>query len=141
MCIRWCIIGMPNKKVINIMVIEILQKRSNFDISLLGVGLHMWQNHLSLIVNWWKVGIFPFNYIITITRSKYNSHTGLNVVKDIFQLQILKFYCKFKNGLLPHYLQSLPLQYDQGSHNTQSCKKIHQFVTNNEYNKKCIRNK
>ncbi len=36
MCILWCIIGMPNMKVINIIVIEILQKRSNFDISLLG---------------------------------------------------------------------------------------------------------
>ncbi len=32
-----CIIGIPNMKVINVMIIEILQKRSNFDISLLGV--------------------------------------------------------------------------------------------------------
>ncbi len=36
MCILWYIIGIPNVKVINIMVIEILQKRWNFDISLLG---------------------------------------------------------------------------------------------------------
>ncbi len=37
MGILWCIIGMPNMKMINIMVIEILQKRSDFDISLLGI--------------------------------------------------------------------------------------------------------
>ncbi len=29
-CILWCIIGMPNMNVINIIVIEILQKRSHF---------------------------------------------------------------------------------------------------------------
>ena len=85
----------------------------------------------------------------TITASKYNAHTEpifkeLNLLKveDIFKLQVMKFYFKFKNGSLPHYLQSLPLQHNQDvhSHNTRSCKIIHQLNTNHEYAKKCIRN-
>ncbi len=63
-------------------------------------------------------------------------------VEDIFKLQILKFYFKFKNGSLPHFLQSLPLQHNQDihNHNMQPSQKIHQLKTNHEYAKRCIPN-
>ncbi len=85
----------------------------------------------------------------TITTNKYNAHTEpifkrLNLLKveDIFKLQVLKFYFKFKNSSLPHYLQSLPLQHNQDihNHNTQLSLKIHQLKTNHEYAQQCIRN-
>ncbi len=63
-------------------------------------------------------------------------------MKDIFKLQELKLYFIFNNGSLPHYLQSLPLQYNQDihNHNTRSSQKIHQLKTNHEYAKRCIQN-
>ncbi len=85
----------------------------------------------------------------TITASKYNAHTEpifkeLNILKieDIFKLQVLKFYFKYKNGSLPQYLQSLPLQHNRDIHsqNTRTCNDIHQTITKHEYAKKCIRN-
>ncbi len=63
-------------------------------------------------------------------------------VKDIFKWQVLKLYFKYKNGSLPHYLQSLPLQHNQDIHNhkTRSCQTIHQLKTNHNYAKWCIQN-
>ncbi len=96
-----------------------------------------------------RITILKKKCIRTITSSKYNAHTEpifkeLNLLKeeDIFKLQVFIFYFKFKNGSLLHYLQSLPLQHNQDihSHNTRSCKTIHQLKTNHEYAKNCIRN-
>ena len=49
-----------------------------------------------------------------ISRSKYNAHSepifkkiGLLKLEDIFHLSTLKFYFKFKNSTLPHYLQNM----------------------------------
>ncbi len=63
-------------------------------------------------------------------------------MEDIFKLQVLKFYFKFKSSSLPDYLQSLPMQYNQDihNHNTRSSQKIRQLKTNHEYAKRCIRN-
>ncbi len=51
-----------------------------------------------------------------LSLSKYNAHTEpifkiLKLLKlnDILKLQEYKFYFKFKNNKLPHYLQNLPL--------------------------------
>ena len=52
--------------------------------------------------------------IRVITRSKYNAHTeplfrNLNLLKldDMFKLNMLKTYYKFKNGNLPDYIMSM----------------------------------
>ncbi len=53
----------------------------------------------------------------------YNSHTELLFKKrkllklcDILKLQEFKFYYKYKNSKLPHYLQSLPFQTNTNTH-------------------------
>ncbi len=58
-----------------------------------------------------------------LSLSKYNAHTDphfkilkLLKVNDIFKLQELKFYYKFKNHKLPHYLQSLPFHPNTRTH-------------------------
>ncbi len=62
-----------------------------------------------------------------LSLSKYNSHTDpifktlkLLKVYDIIKLQELKFYYKYENNLLPHYLQCLPFQLNTNSHRTRS---------------------
>ncbi len=52
-----------------------------------------------------------------INIRKYNAHTEplfkelkLLKVTDILRLHELKFYYKYKNNKLPHYLQNLPLE-------------------------------
>ncbi len=58
-----------------------------------------------------------------LSLSKYNAHTDpifkilkLLKVNDIFKLQELEFYYKYKNNTLPHYLQSLPFHPNTRTH-------------------------
>ena len=81
-----------------------------------------------------------------LSLSKYNSHTEpifktlkLLNVNDIIKLQELKFYYKYENKLLPHYLQSLPFQLNTNIHRTRSQNKNFQWRPMHEYAKKCIR--
>lgn len=69
-----------------------------------------------------------------ITLSKYNAHSEpilkklkLLKLRDILDLQTLKFYFKFKHDLLPVYLLKLPFQhnYEIHHHNTRSRSDIH----------------
>ncbi len=81
-----------------------------------------------------------------LSISKYNAHTDplfktnkLLKVQDIFKLQELKFYFKFKNNKLPYYLQNLPFNRNTThSHATRSQHNIHQMRPNHEYARKCI---
>ncbi len=62
-------------------------------------------------------------------------------VTDILRLQELKFYYKYKNNKLPHYLQNLPLECNTDIHNyeTHTQHKLHELKTDHEYAKKCLR--
>ncbi len=58
-----------------------------------------------------------------LSLSKYNAHTEqifkmikLLKLNDILKLQEYKFYFKFKNNKLPHYLQNLPLNGNINAH-------------------------
>ncbi len=58
-----------------------------------------------------------------LSLSKYNAHTyvlfkqlKLLKVNDILKLQELKFYYKYKNNKLPHYLQTLPFHPNTKTH-------------------------
>ncbi len=66
-------------------------------------------------------------------------------VNDIRKLQEYKFYFKFKNNKLPHYLQNLPLNgnINVHSHATRTQNNIGQIIMKpiHEYARKCIRYK
>ncbi len=83
-----------------------------------------------------------------IRISKYNAHTEtlfkelkLLKVTDILRLQELKFYYKYKNNKLPHYLQHLPLECNTDIHyyETRTQHKLCELKTDHEYAKKCLR--
>ena len=114
----------------------------------------------SLILSYLNYAILAWGYqceritklqkkaIQIINLSKYNAHTEplfkeltLLKVTDILKLQELKFYYKYKNNKLPHYLQSLPFSYniDIHSHETRIQNRLHEPKTTHEFAKKCIR--
>ncbi len=68
-----------------------------------------------------------------ISISKYNAHTEpifkeLNLLKinDIIKLNDLKFYFKYENNRVSYYLQNLPLQPNNDTHNHET--RIHQNI-------------
>ncbi len=85
------------------------------------------------------------NTIVRILRlSKYNAHTDplfkilkLLKVNDIFKLQELKFYYKYKNNKLPHYLQCLPFHPNTRTHDhdTHIKHKIHNPIGKHVFTK------
>ncbi len=58
-------------------------------------------------------------------------------VTDIIRLQELKFYYKYKNNKLCHYLQNLPLECNTDIHNyeTRTQHKLCDLKTDHEYSK------
>ncbi len=80
-----------------------------------------------------------------LSLSKYNTHTDplfkilkLLKVNDIFKLQELKFYYKYKNNKLPHNLQSLPFHPNTRTHDHDTCikHKIHNPIGKHVFTKK-----
>jgi hypothetical protein len=80
--------------------------------------------------------------------SKYNAHTEplfktlkLLKISDILKLQELKFYYKFKNNKLPHYLQSLPFHPNTEFHDyaTRTRHNLHHPVSKHTFAKNCLR--
>ncbi len=61
-------------------------------------------------------------------------------VNDILKLQEYKFYFKFKNNKLPHFLQNLPLNGNINAHRhaTQTQNNIGQMRPIHKYARKCI---
>ncbi len=85
--------------------------------------------------------------ISILSHSKYNAHSEplfkkhkLLKICDILKLQELKFYYKYKNSKLSHYLQSLSFQTNSNTHNhaTRIQHKIHQPMGNHVFAKNCI---
>ncbi len=70
-----------------------------------------------------KLFKLPKEVVKILSMSKYNNaHTDtlfkilkLFKVNDIFKLQELKFYYKYKNNKLPDFLQSLPFHLNTRS--------------------------
>ena len=106
----------------------------------------------SLILSQLQFGItcwgFEWNRIFKLqkravrimTNSKYNSHTEplfneLNLLKisDIFKIQGMKFWYKFKNRTLPSFFKSF-LKYNHEMHdkNTRNRSSLHIFPTRTE---------
>ncbi len=61
-------------------------------------------------------------------------------VNDIFKLQELKFYYKYKNNKLPLYLQSLPFHSNTRTHDqdTRIKHKIHNPIGKHVFSKNCL---
>ncbi len=79
--------------------------------------------------------------------SKYNTHTEplkmkqkLLKIIDIFKLQELTFYCKYKNNKLPYYLQLLQFQHNIETHGhaTRIQHNIDEAKTNHTFAKNCV---
>ncbi len=83
-----------------------------------------------------------------ICMSKYDARTeplfkSLNLLKvsDILQLQLLKFYYKYKNRTLPYYLAQLPFitQADFHDHSTRAQNQLRTNKPNHEHARYSIR--
>ncbi len=95
-----------------------------------------------------KVTKLQNRVIRILNHSKYNAHSEPLFKKhkllkncDILKLQELKFYYKYKNSKLPHYLQSLPFQPNSNAHDhaTRIQQGIYQPMRNHVFVKKWIR--
>ncbi len=109
-------------------------------------------SHLSFGILIWgckceRVTKLQKKVIIIICLSKYNTHTEplfkkYNLFKlcDILKLQELKFYFKYKNYKLPHYLQSWLFHANTETHDhaTRISHKIHQPICKHAFAKGCI---
>ncbi len=62
-------------------------------------------------------------------------------ISDILKLQELKFYYKYKNNKLPHYLQTLPFHPNSKTHDhdTRIKHNIHHPTGKHVFAKNCIR--
>ncbi len=83
-----------------------------------------------------------------LSHNKYNAHTEpifkeLKLLKreDILKIQELKFYYKYKNNKLAHYLHNLPFKPNTNTHEHLTCiqHNIHQPKTNHVYAKYWVR--
>ncbi len=114
----------------------------------------------SLILSYINFGILSWGYqcdriiklqkpaVRIVSLSKYNAHTepilkNLNLlkVKDILKLQELKFFYKYKNNMLPSYLQDMPFNpnVEKHTYHTRQKHDIQQPLAKHEFAKKCIR--
>ncbi len=75
-----------------------------------------------------KVSKLQMRVIRILSMGKYNAHSEplfkkhkLLKMCDILKLQELKFYYKYKNSKLPHYLQSLHFHPNSNTHHCAAC--------------------
>ncbi len=61
-------------------------------------------------------------------------------INNILKLQQLKFYYKYKNNKLPHYLQALPFHLNTRTHdhNTRIKHNIHHPIAKHIFAKNCV---
>ncbi len=108
-------------------------------------------SHLNFGIFLWgfkceKVFKLQKNIVRILSLSKYNAHTDfifknlkLLKVSDILNLQELKFYYKYKNNKLPHYLLALPFHPNTRTHDHNTCIKhnIHHLIGKHDFAKHC----
>ena len=84
-----------------------------------------------------------------ISNSKFNSHTeplfkASNLLKldDIFKLNVLKFYFKYKNDILPRYFDTFRFtkRSDIHKYNTRQKSSLQVPKTRTKFTEQCIRN-
>ncbi len=135
-------IGILNKQKHFIPIESKLHIYSSLILSHINLGILAWGYKCERIIKLQKKAVR------IISLSKYNAHTEplfkqlkLLKVKDILKVQELKFYFKYKQGLLPSYLMNLPFysNADTHSHNTRQQHKLHAPFTKHEYVRNCIR--
>ena len=104
-------------------------------------GILLWGSNTKRIIRLQKFAVRA------ITNSKYNAHTdpifrshSLLKVTDIYKLNALKFYYKYKNGTLPVYLLNiLEHTYSTHDHHTRQRNIPRPFHPNTASAKKAIR--
>jgi len=81
-----------------------------------------------------------------ISDSKYNAHTSplfsaldLLTVHDIYQLNVLKFYYKYSNNMLPEYFQAFQLTTNHDRHDYATRQRHANTVTNLNTNRHSLR--
>ena len=82
-----------------------------------------------------------------VTLSKYNAHTDplfklnkLLKIEDIFEIQCLKLYYKYRKAILPKYLiDMLTENRDVHNHNTRQTSHLHHGVTRTVSARNCVR--
>ena len=90
---------------------------SSLFLSYVNYGILLWGSNMKRIVKLQKFAVR------SITNSKYRAHTepifkrlSLLKVSDIHELNVLKFYYKYKNNVLPSFFRNM-FEYAQPSHN------------------------
>ncbi len=110
-------------------------------------------SHLNFVILLWgfkceKVFKLQNTIVRILSLSKYNAHTDaiskylkLLKVSDILKLLELKFYYKYKNNKLPHFLQALPFHPNTRTHdhNTRIKHNIHHPIGKHDFAKYCVR--
>ena len=112
-----CAIGIFTrlKRFLPLYILKILY--SALFLPYLNYGILLWGSNLRRITRLQKFAVRA------LTNSKYNAHTEpifrnlrLLKVSDIFELNLLKFYFKYKNNGLPSYFDNM-FEFSQTTHN------------------------
>ena len=85
--------------------------------------------------------------MIILTPSKYNDHTyplfklnKLLEIEDIFEMQCMKFYYKYRKVIMPQYLIDMFTEnHDVHNHNTRHISHLHHGVTRTVNTRNCVR--
>ncbi len=135
-------IGILNKQKHFIPLQSRLHIYSSLILSYINFGILSWGYHCERIIKLQKKAVR------IVSLSKYNAHSEpilkelrLLKVTDILKLQELKFYYKYKHGLLPNYLLLMPFDPNSHTHNhnTRQIQDIHQPYAKHEFAKRCLR--
>ncbi len=135
-------IGILNRQKYIIPLHSKLHIYSSLILSYINFGILSWGYHCNRITKLQK------RAVRIVSLSKYNAHTEpifkqlkLLKVQDILKQQELKFYYKYKHGMLPVYLQNLPFFTNAAQHtyNTRQQHKIHLPLARHTYAQKCLR--
>ena len=98
-------------------------------------------------VEWNRIFKLQKRAVRIMTNSKYNSHSEplfkelkLLMISDIFKIQCMKFWYKFKNKTLPSFFKSF-FKYNHEMHdkNTRNRNSLHLFPTRTEGAKNVLR--
>ena len=105
-------------------------------------GILAWGNNLDRLIKLQK------RAVRSICNTKYNAHTSplfkklkLPKVRDVYELECLKFFFKYHNNLVPSYFSTMfnPIQPVDHPYDTRNRELVHLPYPNKLYCFKCIR--